>query len=172
MDFLKTILPWIGTAVAGPLGGMAISFFAEKLGVKAETANDIQNWLKGATPGDLLLAKQADQEFQVRMKELEFHSIYDLEKLSVDDRISARDREVQTGDNTTRILAFMYSLGYFGLLVIAVFYKFPTDNQDTLNALLGMLSAAEIAIVQYYFGSSRASSEKNEALLQAIKNGK
>lgn len=170
-DFLVKLLPWIGTAVAGPLGGMAVSFFADKLGIDAKKASDIESWLRGATPEDLLRAKQADQEFQLRMRELNFHELYDLEALAVTDRVSARDREVKTGDNTTRILSFLYTLGYFSLLLVAVFYKFPPENQDTLNALLGMLSAAELAIVQYYFGSSRSSSEKNEALLAAIKRG-
>jgi hypothetical protein len=168
-DFVKAILPWIGTAIAGPLGGMAVKFFADKLGVPAEKAEDISQWLRGASPEDLLKAKNADQEFQVKMAEIGFKQVYDLEALSVQDRISARDREIRTGDKTTQTLAWVYSGGYFVLLGFTMLQPFPPANSDVLNALLGVLSAAELAIVQYYFGSSKGSSEKNEALLLAVK---
>lgn len=169
-DLIKAILPWIGTAVAGPLGGMAVRFFADKIGVPAEKAADIENWLKGASPDDLLKAKQADQEFQVRMRELGFKEVYDLEALAVQDRVSAREREAKTGDKTTSRLASLYSVGYFLLLGFSMFWKFPEDNADVVNALLGMLSAAQLSIVQYYFGSSKGSTDKTETLLTALKN--
>ncbi len=168
-DFVKTILPWIGTAVAGPLGGMAVKFFADKLGVPEEKANDIAGWLKGATPEDLLKAKTADQDFALEMEKLGFRKLYDLEALAVQDRVSARDREVKTGDKTTQRLASLYSVGYFTLLGFCMFFKFPEENADVVNALLGMLSAAQLSIIQYYFGSSKGSGDKNEALLVAIK---
>lgn len=168
-DLLKAVLPWIGTAVAGPLGGMAVKFFADKIGVPAEKAQDIESWLRGATAEDLLKAKQADQEFQVKMAELGFKQVYEIEALGVKDRESARDREIKTGDSTNKILAIVYSLGYFALLGFACFKGFPEVNREILNALLGILSAAQLQIMNYYFGSSKSSNDKNDAMLAALK---
>jgi hypothetical protein len=168
-DFVKTILPWIGTAVAGPLGGMAVKFFADKLGVPAEKAEDLSNWLKGASPEDLLKAKQADQAFELEMKKLGFQEIYQMEELIVRDRMSARDREAKTGDQTTRQLAICYTVGYFVLLMFAFFVKFPEANTEILSALLGILSAAQIGIINYYFGSSKGSADKTDSLMAAVK---
>lgn len=167
-NFLKAILPVIGTAVAGPLGGMAVKFFADKIGVPAEKVADIEQWLKGATPDEILKAKEADQDFQFKMAELGFKDKYAIEQLVVDDRKNARQREISVGDNTTRILAGLYTLGYFGILLVAIFYEFPTENRDVLNALLGALTSIQLTIISYYFGSSRGSSEKTEILNAAI----
>jgi hypothetical protein len=37
MNWLKELAPMIGTALAGPLGGIAASFIADKLGVEEKT---------------------------------------------------------------------------------------------------------------------------------------
>ncbi len=171
-DLLKAVLPWIGTAVAGPLGGMAVKFFADKIGVPAEKAQDIESWLRGATAEDLLKAQIADQEFQLKMEELGFRKIYDLEQLAVQDRMSARDREVKTGDNTNKVLAITYSIGYFALLGFACFKGFPEANKEILNALLGILSAAQLQIMNYYFGSSKSSNDKTEVMVAALKGAR
>lgn len=168
-DFLKTVLPWIGTAVAGPFGGMAVKFFAEKLGASAETTEDVTNWLRGANPADVLRAKQADQEFQLEMEKLGYKKLFDLEQLNTQDRMNAREREIKTGDNTNRRLAMVYTIGYFALLSFACFKGFPQENKEILNALLGILSAAQLQIMNYYFGSSKSSSDKNDILLSAVK---
>jgi ABC-type Na+ efflux pump permease subunit len=161
---LKTLLPVIGTAVGGPLGGMAVKFFADKLGVPAEKVEDITEWLKGATPDEILKAKTADQEFQFKMAELGFKDKYAIEQLNATDRQSARDREVKTGDNTTRILAGIYTLGYFVLIAIVIFHGIPVESRDIVNSLIGILSAAQLSIMAYYFGSSKGSADKSDAI--------
>lgn len=170
MPLVATLLPWLFSALKTPLAQTAIDHVAEKLGLEAKTVESINGFLQGAKPEDLLKAKEADQSFQLEMKKLGIMEVYQLEQLSVQDRESARDREVKTGDNTTRILAGLYTVGYFCILLLAIVYQFPTENKDTLNALFGMLSAAQLSIVSYYFGSSKGSSDKNEALFAAVKN--
>jgi hypothetical protein len=33
-EIIKDILPWLGTALGGPLGGIAAGFIGDKLGLK------------------------------------------------------------------------------------------------------------------------------------------
>jgi len=167
-NLISAILPWIGTAVGGPLGGMALSFIGDKLGLSDKTKEGLETFIKGATPEDLMKAKSADQEFQLKMAELGFHQTYDIEKLNVDDRMNARDREVKTGDNTTRILALSYTLGYFTILAFVFFSKIPPENANVLNTLLGVLSTVQVGIINYYFGSSKGSADKTEMLNNAV----
>lgn len=167
---ITTLLPWLFSALKTPLAQTAIDHVAEKLGLSEKTTESINSFLTGATPEQLLAAKTADQSFQIEMKKLGITEIYQLEQLQVQDRQSARDREVKTGDNTTRILAGLYTIGYFTILVIAIFYEFPVENKEVLNALFGMLSAAQLSIINYYFGSSKGSSDKTEALNTAVRN--
>lgn len=170
MPLLATLLPWLFSALKTPLAQTAIDHVAEKLGISTKTVEGINGFLQGATPEDLLKAKEADQSFQLEMKRLGIQEIYQLEQLEVQDRSSARDREVKTGDNTTRILAGLYTVGYFFILLVAIFYEFPPANKDTLNALFGMLSAAQLSIISYYFGSSKGSADKTDSLITAVKN--
>ncbi|KXH75040.1 MAG: hypothetical protein AM326_09295 [Candidatus Thorarchaeota archaeon SMTZ-45] len=165
----KTLLPWLAAAVAGPLKDTALEFAKEKLGLEEGTVDSINKFIAGATPDDLLKAKNADQEFQLKMKELGFKEVYDIEELAVRDRESAREREIKTGDKTTSILAWIYTFGYFCIVGYAFAGTIEPANNDIVMALMGILSAAQLGIIQYYFGSSAGSAAKNNALFDAMR---
>ena len=96
MDLLKivgAVAPTIATAIGGPLGGMAMKVVAEVLGLPADSSEkDVSRAMAAATPDQLLALKQADQDFAVRMRELDI----DLEKIAASDRDSARRRAALT----------------------------------------------------------------------------
>jgi hypothetical protein len=176
MDSLKgllgTLAPWIGTALGGPLGGAAAGALVKALGLPADTdtknLDDIKAAVLGATPEQLLAIKKQDQEFQAQMTELGFNHIEKLESLATNDRISARDREIKTGDHTNRNIAYVYTIGYFILIGVVIVHGIPNETKDLVNALLGMMSAALLAINTYYFGSSSGSAAKTEIMGKAL----
>lgn len=177
MDSLKsllgTIAPWIGTALGGPLGGAAAGALVQALGLPKGTATDsiaLQKAVLGATPEQMLAIKKQDQDFQVQMQELGFSHIENLEELVVQDRNSARDREIKVGDSTTRNLAYAYTIGYFSIVGIVIVNGISPEVKDLVNALLGMMSAALIAINGYYFGSSSGSHGKDSTISKVIDN--
>ena len=65
---------------------------------------------------------------------------------------------------TQDMLAYIYTFGYFSFLGMAAFHGFEPSSKDLMNTLVGILSAAQIAIVQYYFGSSQGSAQKTDLL--------
>lgn len=65
---------------------------------------------------------------------------------------------------TVDILSFMYTVGYFGILTIAFFVPFPSDNRDVLNVLLGILSMVMVKIVEAYFNKDAANSATATAI--------
>lgn len=82
-DIVKSLLPWIGTALGGPLGGVAANFVGEKLGLSDKTVSSVKAALSGMNAEELLKLKTAEFEFQIKMSEMGFDQIYRLEQLNI-----------------------------------------------------------------------------------------
>lgn len=162
LNLVKTVAPSIASAVGGPLAGMATRAISEALLGKPDGSEDelVQAAAK-ATPEQLLALKNAEQDFAVRMRELDI----DLERIANADRESARKREVSTKDWTPRVLAGLVTAGYFGVLFYMLINGLPTHGgSEAMLVMLGTLGTAWGGIVAYYFGSSAGSKEKTEAM--------
>jgi len=65
---------------------------------------------------------------------------------------------------------YMYALGalvvasFMALLVVLVYVTIPETNSDLLNLSIGALIGYVGAVVNYFFGSSKGSADKNEML--------
>jgi hypothetical protein len=156
------VAPALGTALGGPLAGLAVSAISDALlGKPNGTEGEISAALVAGGPDALLKLKQADQAFSVRMRELDI----DLERLHQGDRASAREREAKTGDSwTPRLLAGLVTVGFFGVLGYLLTEGKPETGGDALLVMLGALGGAWASIISYYFGSSASSAEKNALL--------
>lgn len=168
MDLLKivgAVAPTIATAIGGPLGGMAMKVVADVLGLPADSSEkDVSKAMAAATPDQLLALKQADQDFAVRMRELDI----DLEKIAASDRDSARRREAQVRDWMPRVLAFVVVAGFMAT-VFLVLLGYVDGMKDplmatTVGTLIGFVSAKCEQVVSYYFGSSSSSQQKTQLL--------
>lgn len=169
MDFdwkslVRTVAPSIASVFGTPLAGMAVKAVADAvLGpnqAKDNPEKKLEAALATASPELLQKIKEADQKFKIDMEKLGV----DLEKIAAEDRASARAREIAVRDRTPQILAFSYTAGYFALLFIVMFHDIPERAHDLLNTLIGVLSAAQVGIMTYYFGSSAGSARKTELL--------
>lgn len=156
-----TVAPAIGTALGGPLAGLALKAVATSFGLDESSSEEqVSAAIAGATPADLLKLKQADQQFYKDMKALDV----DLERIAMEDRNSARQREIAVKDNTNRNLAYAYTIGYFGLLGAILHWGVNKEVETLVNVLLGILTAAQASIMGYYFGSSKGSDEKTKII--------
>ena len=168
MDILKVAGPLLGqlaptlaTALGGPLAGLAAKTLSNVLlGNENGSETDIAKALQSATPDQLAAIKQIDADFKTRMAELEI----DLERISAKDRDSARNREIQTGDHTPKILAAAITVGFFGILFWMFVYGVPKNGNEALLLMLGALQTAFTGVIAYYFGSSAGSKAKTDAL--------
>jgi hypothetical protein len=164
---LKTVAPWIGTALGGPLGGMAVTAAADALGLSDKTEAAIKTALGGATPEQMLALKTADNDFAAKMQALGFDNMEKMAALSNADRDSARNREIQVKDRTPKILAYLVTAGFFGMLVFMLFKPIPAENRDIVNIMLGVLGSTFGGIVAYYYGSTKGSEAKSALLAQS-----
>lgn len=167
--FLKTIFPFLSTAasmVGGPIGTAAANALGKSLGADKEnpTMDDLAASYAKATPEQIAAAKKEEHDFAVKMQEMGFKNVEELERIAAADRASARDREVKLKDRIPAILAVAITCGFFGLLFCMLKWSPPASNKDLLNIMLGSLGSAWIAVVGYYFGSSAGSARKDEIL--------
>ena len=148
LSLLKGVAPALATAVAGPLGGAAVSAIATKFGV-----SDSVEAVAKAIAGDPQAAqKLADLELEYA-------------KLDAADRDSARKRELEIATSAaapwySKMVTPMLALGVF-LLWAAINYTMltskdaiPTDMREIVIRMLGSLDAATMLILSYYFGNS------------------
>lgn len=166
-SLVGTVAPWIGTALGGPLGGMAVSAIADALGLSEKTEDAIKTALSGATPEQMLALKQADQQFSLRMQELGFQNTQALEKIAADDRDSARKRETAVMDYTPRILAYLIVGGFLGMAYGVLFKQMSADSV-LAGTIIGYLSAKAEQVAAYYFGSTAGSKEKTQLLANSV----
>lgn len=164
--FVSKFAPMLGAAVGGPFGAAAGAIIQSALGTKDASPESITAAINtGTLDGAQILAlKQAEQEFALQMEKLGIDSATKMEELAVQDRSSARQREMTVKDLTPRILAYGVTLGFFGLLYFLLKHAIPSESKDVLNVMLGSLGTAWISIISYYFGTTANSSRKDEML--------
>ena len=80
-NIIGAVAPTLGTAISGPLGGMAMGKIAEVLGVSNDQKS-VQQAIKNATPEQMMELKKAEQEFEAQMKKLDV----DVFKLETQDK--------------------------------------------------------------------------------------
>jgi hypothetical protein len=168
MDLLKSFGPLLGqvaptlaTALGGPMAGLAVKTLSNVLlGNEEGTEEDISKALGSATPEQLSDIKKIDADFKVRMKELDI----DLERISAEDRDSARKMQMETKDWVPKVLAISITIGFFGILVWMLVYGMPPSGTEALLMMLGALGTAWTGVVNFYYGSSAGSKAKTDAL--------
>lgn len=162
LNLVRTVAPSLASAVGGPLAGMAVRTISDALLGKPDgTETELAEAAAKATPEQLLALKKAEQDFAVKMRELDI----DLERIANADRDSARNREVKTKDWTPRVLAALITVGYFGALFYMLRNGLPQHGgSEAMLVMLGTLGTAWGGVVAYYFGSSAGSKAKDEAM--------
>lgn len=161
---IATVAPMLGTALGGPLGAMAGTLLANALGTKPGDTQAAESALLTASPDTLAKIRQAEMDFQARMKELDISE----EKLTFDDRASARNMAVQTKDTTPRNLAYMV-LGGTAVAIGATLAGYTHVDSALAGTLIGYLISECKSVMQFYFGSSAGSQSKDSTIADLSK---
>lgn len=162
MEWLKQIAPTIATAMGGPLAGMAVSAISKAIGVDEGKVGDLiaNNKL---TADQIAQVKLAEIELAKQAQELGLN----FEKLSVEDRKSAREMQATTRSMMPPILAAAVTIGFFGIMIMMFFNQIDSNNPAILM-MLGSLGTAWTGIIAYYFGSSAGSQAKTDLLSKSV----
>ena len=144
---LWQVAPTIGTALGGPMGGMAGNMISEVLGC-ANNPKDIQSAIQIASPEQMMQIKQAEQDFKVKMKELDV----DVFKLETEDKQNARS--MFSKDWTARIIFIATIAGFLGYIFLVTLQPPEQNSEALINLVLGYLGGLASAIISFYFGAS------------------
>ena len=158
-EVLGVVAPTIGTALGGPMGGVAARTLATSLLGKSDaTEQEIISAVTGASPEQLAMLKNAELEFQTEMKKLDI----DLASINMKDRDSARRRQAEMGYHVPSLLAIMTLISFFGYIGAVTFGRWYDADIGFINIAVGWLGGTASTVVAYYFGSSADNSLKKE----------
>ena len=145
---LKAVAPTMGQALAGPLGGTALTTVAKVLGVEPEQ-KAVEQAIDKATPKQLGEIRKAELAFEAQMAEIGV----DVFALEVEDVKEAR--KTFAGDYTQRIFGLCALAGFLGYIFLVTVQP-PDQNSDTIVSLvLGYLGGLVSGISAFYFGASQ-----------------
>jgi len=108
-NIVGAVAPTLGTALGGPMGGMAANMISEVLGVP-NNPKAIEKGLAEATPEQMLQLKKAEQDFELKMKELEV-DVFAMETADIQDA-----RGKFSKDWTARIMGIAVVGGFMGYI--------------------------------------------------------
>tara|TARA_R110000787_G_scaffold49287_2_gene118316 strand:+ start:323 stop:796 length:474 start_codon:yes stop_codon:yes gene_type:complete len=147
-NVIGAVAPTLGTALAGPMGGMAANMIADVLGCDPEPKK-MQKAIEQATPEQLAELKKVETEFEIKMKELDV-DLFALETADVQDA-----RKQFSGDWTARVFGLVALFGFVGYIFTVTLMP-PDQNSDTIVSLvLGYLGGLVSGISSFYFGASQ-----------------
>lgn len=171
-DWVKGLVPLLGTALAGPLGGAAAGFIADKLGIGDKTVEAVTDMLSNQklSADQIASLKQAELDFKKFLEEKDIR----LEELTVQDRVSARERDaeyVKAGQKNVRADILAYgALIAFCVSGWALFTQtIPQANRELIVYLLGALTVIVKDLYGFEFGSSKGSQDKTREFAQALR---
>lgn len=161
-SLVRNVAPTLGAALGGPLAGAATKFLADAfLGNPDANEQDVAAAVLGASPEKLLELKKMDLEFKSKMRELDV----DVFKLEISDKQSARDL-AKVNMMPHIVLSSIYTVGYFAML-----YQFMTGGVEVaeglkaeFNMILGVMTAAQVKIMEFWLGSSYGSKVKDATI--------
>jgi hypothetical protein len=157
LSILKGVAPVLATAVAGPAGGAAVGWLADKLGVPDATVEGITEAIQG------------NPEMTVKLKELDL----EYAKLEQQDRDSARQAyaTVATSQYATKLDKAVVPILALGTVALAflfigilIFIDVAPDQQQMIIFALGFITSSAGQVLSFYFGSSQGSKDKTKEI--------
>ena len=149
-NIVGAVAPTLGTALGGPMGGMAANMIADVLGVP-NNPKSIEKAIQEATPEQMLELKKVEQDFELKMKELEV----DVFNLEVADGQDAR--KTFSKDWTARIVGVSVVGGFMGYIFLVTLQPPEQNSEALINLVLGYLGGLASAVISFYFGASHKS---------------
>lgn len=151
---LKTAAPALATAVAGPMGGMAVKAIADKMGLPED-------------PEIIAKAIQIDpQSANSKLSEIDVKAF----ELEVKDRQDARAMQLKAMDSQDKFVRryvyyFITAWSIFAMVFLPflIFGEIPESNVRFADTILGFMLGTMIAsMFAFLLGSSLGSKQKDQ----------
>lgn len=137
LNMLKGAAPALATAVAGPLGGMAMNAIASKLGVEA-------------SPIAITTALSTNPDLALKLKEIDCKE-FEVEQNNLTARLQADMTSDSWLSKNIRPMVLVYLLtAYTGFAICSMF------DMETRGAYVELLGQWGMLVMSFYFGGRTA----------------
>jgi len=160
-NLLKGIAPTLATAVAGPLGGAAVSALAAKFGV----SDSVESVAKAIT-GDPAAASKL-QELELEYAKLDMANTADARNMN--SKIQESVNAAWLAKNAAYILDFAIVSATIIMTWIVFFKGVPTENKEIAYMAIGSLITMCGTVLNFHRGSSAGSKSKTEEMMKVMK---
>ena len=145
--------PLLGGVVGGPAGAGIGSIIASVFGVEDK-------------PDAIARAIANDPEAAIKLKKIELDHKVELERIALEtakaeiaDKQNARKENKHS--NMPAILSFVLSIVIIGIIYLLFYTTVPEGSKDVLFMLLGVVVKEWGGAMQYWFGTTRSSANKD-----------
>lgn len=170
---LSAIAPLAGKVIGGPYAALAVSAVQAVFGDDEPDPKQLAKKIKNATPEQLIALRKIDVDLQVKMREMDITE----DELEYKDRASARTL-FSVNSMPQIVLSALFVLGYFTITGMLAYYAINKPGVEinpmlfgTLGTVIGVLTAAIPQILNFWFGSSKSSQDKNQ-IISNVQTGK
>ena len=160
LNLLKSFAPALATAVAGPLGGAAVSMISKKFGVEDSVAAVAQ-------------AIIGDPEAGKKLRELDL----EYAKMHLENVKGAREMQnnaLAQSDVFSKRFVY-YFAAFWSVFAVAyiftiTFATIPVGNIRFADTIIGFLLGTVVAtILNFFYGTSKSSQDKTDKLAEMAK---
>jgi hypothetical protein len=155
-NLLKGVAPTLATAVAGPLGGAAISALAAKFGV-----SDSVEAVAQAIAGDPAAAAKL-QEIELEYAKLDMANTADARKMNSEIQNSANASWL--AKNIAYAIDIAIVTSTIGLTALLMTSSVPQENKELALMAFGSLVTLCGTVVNFHRGSSQGSKDKSKGV--------
>ena len=160
IDVVSQVAPAIASAIGGPLAGNAVGALLKVFGVESEAQLD--KAVANASPEQLLLLKQADNEFKLAYLNAEVKDKSDARNM----QNNALQQEDKFAKRFVHYFAIFWSVVASLYIGFITFGNIPQTSIRFADTILGFLLGTIVTtIIQFFYGSSFGSRLKDERKL-------
>lgn len=160
-EFIKSVLPFIGTALGGPLGGGVATFLGNALGLSPNAQSNIKDTVTTmlGNPEQAAKLKELELTFQAHMTELGYQSIRDIEGINsamlieVNKTMQAEDASEHWPSYSWRpFIGFMFGAYVASMWLLPLVGKVPVVLQADLTMAIGGI----LGVASFFRGKMQA----------------
>jgi len=149
--------PVLGTLLAGPAGASVGSLIASEYGTKSD-------------PAEIAAKLSTDPNAAINLRKIELDNKAELARISAQAlRLEAEDKQNARAEHKNSIMPAVLSVVLTLLVAFIVYLLFyvavPTGAKEVLFMMLGIVAREWAGSMQYWFGTTRSSSDKNKLFL-------
>lgn len=156
--------PQLAEALGGPLAGAAVEAITRAVtgeGPEQVTGPEVlEKIIIGQDPQLALRLRKADIAFA----EAVWAAQNNAARIAAEDRANARARQVALRDWTPSVLGGAVIVGFFLVLSAMLSGSVPEGATTEFSIMLGALATMTAAVVNFFFGSSSGSKDKDQMI--------